>query len=345
MAHQSEATFKKFTSKEASAYNANRKTYPLALYDIIFDYHASTSPSGSFHTLIDLGCGPGNSTKPLTEKFAHVIGVDPSPGMIDTAQKNYQENDSRVGGKVDFLVGRAEDMGGVDIKADMITAATAVSRTNRHDRCRLRIRISCSFIQLQRQGHSRSLTARRLITFLQAHWFDMPAFWASASRILKSGGTVALWSFSSVYPHPSMPEGARLKGIMDRIEKEDLAPFEAEGNRICRNHYDDLVLPWQCDPPVEVFSQERFLRKDWDRDGLTEGAQDFFSPSHDVPIDAMSARLGTASMVIRWREAYPELAHTKDDVVAKGMRELREVSGRSKLDFGSSGVLLLFKKF
>ena len=38
---------------------------------------------------IDLGCGPGNSTQLLTERFpgTHVIGLDNSPAMIDAARE------------------------------------------------------------------------------------------------------------------------------------------------------------------------------------------------------------------------------------------------------------------
>lgn len=28
----------------------------------------------------------------------------------------------------------------------------------------------------------------------QAHWFDMPKFWAAAADVLRPGGTVALWT-------------------------------------------------------------------------------------------------------------------------------------------------------
>lgn len=45
--------------------------------------------------IVDVGCGPGNSTQVLAKKFkeAHVLGVDNSPGMIESAKKAYPELD------------------------------------------------------------------------------------------------------------------------------------------------------------------------------------------------------------------------------------------------------------
>lgn len=34
---------------------------------------------------------------------------------------------------------------------------------------------------------------------LQAHWFDMPAFWKQAAQLVKPGGSVAIFTRSSYY--------------------------------------------------------------------------------------------------------------------------------------------------
>lgn len=48
--------------------------------------------------IIDIGCGPGNSTQVLACKFpnAYILGVDNSPNMIETAKRNYPNLDFKI---------------------------------------------------------------------------------------------------------------------------------------------------------------------------------------------------------------------------------------------------------
>lgn len=48
--------------------------------------------------IIDVGCGPGNSTQVLSQRFpnAYILGVDNSPAMIETAQKDYPNLDFKA---------------------------------------------------------------------------------------------------------------------------------------------------------------------------------------------------------------------------------------------------------
>lgn len=48
--------------------------------------------------IIDIGCGPGNSTEVLFKKFSgsYVIGVDKSENMISSAKKNYPHIDFKL---------------------------------------------------------------------------------------------------------------------------------------------------------------------------------------------------------------------------------------------------------
>jgi trans-aconitate 2-methyltransferase len=49
--------------------------------------------------IIDLGCGPGNSTRILRERWpsAHIVGLDSSPEMIERAKKNSADIEWKVG--------------------------------------------------------------------------------------------------------------------------------------------------------------------------------------------------------------------------------------------------------
>ena len=50
-------------------------------------------PLGEARKVYDLGCGPGNSTELLIERFpeAKIVGVDSSPGMLAQARKAYPQ--------------------------------------------------------------------------------------------------------------------------------------------------------------------------------------------------------------------------------------------------------------
>ena len=129
--HLEEHTFRQYTPDQAKAYADLRHSYHDNLYKIIFHHHASTG--GSFGTLMDVGCGPGNVTRPLAKRFNTVYGVDPSPEMINTAKDlsaGSHEAETASGKKIEFIVGRAEELGKLipdaESKVDLLTAATAV---------------------------------------------------------------------------------------------------------------------------------------------------------------------------------------------------------------------------
>ena len=48
--------------------------------------------------ILDIGCGPGNSTAVLRERYPHakILGVDSSPVMIETARKTYPDIDFQL---------------------------------------------------------------------------------------------------------------------------------------------------------------------------------------------------------------------------------------------------------
>lgn len=49
-------------------------------------------------TIIDIGCGPGNSTQILVERWpdAKVVGIDNSPSMIEKARKDYPTQEWQI---------------------------------------------------------------------------------------------------------------------------------------------------------------------------------------------------------------------------------------------------------
>ncbi|KAK8023191.1 methyltransferase domain-containing protein [Apiospora marii] len=109
-----EVIFRNYTTEEGKHYANFRPTYHENLYKLVIDHHSSTG--GQFDTIVDLGCGPGNTVRELAPKFQHAFGLDPSEGMINTAKS------------LDLL---AEEIGSQlspaipDASVDLIVASTA----------------------------------------------------------------------------------------------------------------------------------------------------------------------------------------------------------------------------
>jgi trans-aconitate 3-methyltransferase len=133
----SDPTFRHYSPAQAKLYaDGRRHAYPDDLYDTIFQYHSQTK--GEFHSLLDVGCGPGNATRDLARVFDVAVGVDPGQQMIAAAQN--EANTTRTGKRVLFEVLPAEKCAQVkETKAgrelglterggvDLLTSAMAVS--------------------------------------------------------------------------------------------------------------------------------------------------------------------------------------------------------------------------
>jgi len=125
-----EQTFKQYTPAQAKAYAANRGGYHDRLFNVILDHHKSTG--GSFHALLDVGCGPGNATRPLAKHFEVAYGLDPSPEMINVASEIGKETgaaETTGGRRIEYVLGRAENMSWLrdsGRKVDLLVSAMAV---------------------------------------------------------------------------------------------------------------------------------------------------------------------------------------------------------------------------
>jgi SAM-dependent methyltransferase len=93
----------------ARRYAAYRPTYPPALVDVLAD---RTTPG----TAWDVGCGNGQLSVALADRFAHVIATDPSQAQIDAASQHP---------RVTYACASAEASGLADASADLIVAAQA----------------------------------------------------------------------------------------------------------------------------------------------------------------------------------------------------------------------------
>lgn len=307
MSNVTEKTFSAFTKDQGANYAQNRPKYHPDLFKVIVDRHTSTG--GHLNTILDVGCGPGIAVRALAPQFEYAIGLDPSEGMLTTARTLGGASSSSE--PIRFEVSSAEELGSglsPPIADFSVDLITAAAA---------------------------------------AHWFDMSRFWPAAARVLKPGGSVALWSTGGVQVHSSVPNYEAIQASLDDIDERCLVPFYEPGNLLTRSLYEDLPLPWTVSPPVEAFDEETFLRKEW-----SPGEEGFYAEGYaTMDLDTMERALGTGSPVQRWRDAHPKDVGTERDVVRMMRREIERLMREAGVEEGKEvvkgsfkGVLLVVKK-
>jgi SAM-dependent methyltransferase len=184
---------------------------------------------------------------------------------------------------------------------------------------------------------------------MSAHWFSpISSFYSAASRLLRPGGTLAMWTASSYYCQPhTTPNAEKVQAILVDLERRILRPFELPGNRLSMDGYENLPLPWEGDAPVLAFEESSFVRKEWNLDGKVERGQRFLALQPRHSLDDLAKGCSTASMVVRWREAHKDQIERGEveDCIDCTVRRLKEaLDGQDWMEGGPSTVLLIIKK-
>jgi SAM-dependent methyltransferase len=275
------------------------------VYQAVIDHY--TSSGGQFDTLLDVGCGPGTAASTLASHFAHALGIDPSEGMIATARS--LGGSTSTSEPIRFEISTAESLG-----------------------ANLSPPVEANSVDL-------------IVAANAAHWFDMAGFWVAAARVLKPGGSVALWTSGDVRLHPSMPRASAIQAAIDRLHDAHLAPFDTPGNLLVRSRYAGLLLPWTLETPVREFDESTFFRKDW------EVGEPFFVGESEVDLDTFEKMVATGSSVTRWRQAHPDDVGTERDVIRIMRREIEQhlheagvEKGKEMVKGAAYGALFMVKK-
>jgi SAM-dependent methyltransferase len=110
-----------FSGRVATAYAEHRRGYPAPVVDGLTD--ALDLPRDAF--VLDLGCGTGQLTVPLADRYDRVAGADPSPDMLALAR--------RSGAPVAWLLADDTDVARLPLLAglDAVTIAQAVHLLDR----------------------------------------------------------------------------------------------------------------------------------------------------------------------------------------------------------------------
>ncbi|KAJ1856305.1 trans-aconitate methyltransferase 1 [Coemansia sp. RSA 486] len=109
-----------FASKgfNANAYLALRPTYNKALLDWLLEYHV-----GQRTYAADIACGPGTFTTDIAKRFNSVVGVDPSPSMIESATRDAS---TRGLSNIEYMMGSGEKLPLEAGSVDMLTVMQGV---------------------------------------------------------------------------------------------------------------------------------------------------------------------------------------------------------------------------
>lgn len=169
------------------------------------------------------------------ELLAHVARLAPGRSLaVDLATGNGQ---AAIGLAAEFTQVLASD-----------ASASQLARARPHPRVQY-LRHTAERLPL------RDAVADAIVAAQAAHWFDFPAFYAEARRVLKPGGLVALWT----YERPQA--GADVDAVIDAFYHDVIGPFWPPERRHVENAYRSLPFPLE-----EIAAPPFSLETDWSRD-------------------------------------------------------------------------------
>jgi SAM-dependent methyltransferase len=85
-----------------------------------------------------------------------------------------------------------------------------------------------------------------------AHWFDLPAFYAEAARVLRPGGLLAVWGYGLTRITPA------IDAVIDDYYSNLLHDYWPPERRHLEQAYQTLVFPWP-----ELDSPDLIMTADW----------------------------------------------------------------------------------
>jgi ubiquinone/menaquinone biosynthesis C-methylase UbiE len=110
--------------RHAKLYLKYRPTYPKEVYETIYGFLEENASIRRWQLAVDVGCGTGQSTVPLCERFDRVVGVDQSVAQLDEARNALTD---AIRSKVTYRVSSYDDLSFVeDSSVDLVTSAMAM---------------------------------------------------------------------------------------------------------------------------------------------------------------------------------------------------------------------------
>ncbi|EGG05340.1 uncharacterized protein MELLADRAFT_64121 [Melampsora larici-populina 98AG31] len=152
-----------------------------------------------------------------------------------------------------------------------------------------------------------------LVAGTAAHWFSSD-WWDGAARVLKPGGTIAVFVYGGMWPDPHHPKANELRDAMFSFEQQ-LGNW-SPGNTVSHNMYDDLPLPSK---PNEFTDLERIQ---WNRDGKGERLMMF----DKLSIPTWRNRAYTFGVAHRWKIQNPMKFGTLEDPIERTVEKIKALT-------------------
>jgi SAM-dependent methyltransferase len=89
------------------------------------------------------------------------------------------------------------------------------------------------------------------------HWFDIPAFWVEARRVLVPRGIVAVWCYDL------LEVDAAVDAVLGRYYREIVGPYWPPERALVERGYRDVPFPFEAERAPELL-----LEKNWTLDAL-----------------------------------------------------------------------------
>ncbi|MDF2445100.1 MAG: SAM-dependent methyltransferase [Moraxellaceae bacterium] len=119
-----------------------------------------------------------------------------------------------------------------------------------------------------------------------AHWFDLPAFYAEAARVLRPGGVLALLTYSGVRIN------ARLDPLLREFHQATVGPYWPPERAHVERDYRDLPFPWAEIPfPAQVMTARWTLDQLIGYLGTWSATRAFREERGEDPLPGLRARL------------------------------------------------------
>jgi SAM-dependent methyltransferase len=139
-----------------------------------------------------------------------------------------------------------------------------------------------------------------LVTVAQAlHWFDIPAFFAEAQRVLKPGGIVAVWAYNLLSVSPETDE------LVNEFYYETTGPFWPPERAMIETAYSGIEFPFE-----ELTAPTLAMEARWTLDQLLgylrtwSATQKFIAARRFDPVVSLGEKLvacwQSESRLVRW---------------------------------------------